>query len=255
MTPRHPGATMPHPCPNLRRARLVGATLATLAAFATAAPIATAGTYTVTGTCGMWDPYVTANSGITVFPACPGLYARNIGGNFTTPSGQGGGWAFRAPAGTWINTFTLQGNMLGTGGWQVAGYLEGGSSAGVNFEGCPGQSCPGAYKYLLNTNYYAAGASGIVMRLRCGPGNCPNNQGTIGYFTLLDASVTLAAPSPPNVALTGGTLLTGGWKSGATQTLVVDANDNSGIQEYRASLNGALSRRVPTSCDFGQKMP
>ena len=131
-----------------------------------------AGTYTVTGTCGLWDPYGTTASGITVYQDCPGLWARNIGGNFTTPSGQGGGWAFRAPAGTWINSFSLQGPMLGTGGWQVAGYLEGGSGPGVNFENCPGSSCPGAYKYL-NNSYYANGASGIVMRLRCGARQLP----------------------------------------------------------------------------------
>src|SRR3954452_19905938 len=104
MSPRPPGATMPNPHTILGLARLAGAILAAFAACASIAPPATAGTYTVTGTCGAWDPYVTPNSGITVYPTCPALIARNIGGNFITPSGQGGGWAFRAPAGTWIDT-------------------------------------------------------------------------------------------------------------------------------------------------------
>src|SRR4051812_23652140 len=245
---------MPHPHPITRRARLAGATLATLAALATAPPHAVAGTYTVTGTCGAWDPYVTPNSGITVFTVCPTLEARNIGGNFTTPAGQGGGWTFHAPAGTWINNFALQGAMLGTRGWQAAGYLEGGATPGLNFEGCPGASCPGAYKDLTGTNYNANGATGIVMRLRCGPGNCPNNEYITGYYTITTASVTLADPSPPNVALTGGSILAPGWTAGL-QSVVVNGNDNSGIQEYRVSLDGTLAARSLEACNYGLKVP
>jgi hypothetical protein len=236
------------------RRTLVAALIAATSAVATVVAPASAGTYTVTGTCGLWEPYNTANSGITVYPECYALWARNVGGAFTTPSGPGGGWVFRAPAGTWIHGFTLQGPMYGTRGWQAAGYYEGGSTPGRDFEACPGPSCPGAYKYLNATNYAGNGASGIVMRLRCGPGNCPNNEGVTGYYTLLYSSITLADPSPPAVALAGGSLLSGGWKAG-TATLEVVAHDNSGIQEYRATLDGALAARTRPQCNYSAAVP
>ena len=236
------------------RRTFLAALIAATSAIATVAVPASAGTYTVTGTCGLWEPYNTQTDRLAVFPECPSMQARNSGGAFTTPAGQGGGWVFRAPAGTWIQGFTLQGPMLGTRGWQAAGYYEGGSTPGRDFEACPGPGCPGAYKYLHSTNYPGNDASGIVMRLRCGPGNCPNNEGVTGYYTLLYSSITLADPSPPAVALAGGSLLSGGWKSG-TQTLVISANDNSGIQEYRATLDGALARRAVMPCNYAAKIP
>ncbi len=214
---------------------------------------AEAGTYTVTGTCGVWEPWTTSG-GIAVFTECPSLWARNAGGAYTTPAGQNGGWVFRAPPGTWINNFTLQGPFMGTQGWQAAGYYEGGITNGRDFEGCPGPTCPGAYRYLIGTNYPGNGATGIVMRLRCGAGSCPNNAGVTGYYTILGSAVTIADPTTPSVSLAGGSLLSGGWKSGV-QTLVVDAQDNTGISEYRASLDGALSRRVLVSCNYGVKVP
>jgi hypothetical protein len=244
---------MPRSLRHSRSARQLAVLIAVACVALAASPLpARAGTYTVAGTCGLWDPFDTGGSGITLYATCPSLWARNVGGNFATGAGGHAGWVFYAPAGTTINGFYLQGPMTGTRGWQATGYLEGGGwSAGV-FENCPGSTCPGAYKYLRGS-YSANGATGIVMRLRCGA-SCPNNEGITGYFTILEASVTLADPSPPGVALAGGSLLAGGWKS-ATHTLVVDANDNSGIQEYRASLDGAMARRVPIACNYGLKVP
>ena len=60
-----------------RRHRLLVAILTLTAILLPAAP-ASAGTYTVAGTCGLWEPYNTANSGITVFPNCHELWARNV---------------------------------------------------------------------------------------------------------------------------------------------------------------------------------
>ncbi|RKQ92962.1 hypothetical protein C8N24_2819 [Solirubrobacter pauli] len=239
------------PLPSFRR--LLLAILALGCTSAVVPHAANAGTYTVSGVCGVWEPYVTPSSGITVYPECPWVRARNIGADGSTPAGQGGGWVFRAPAGTWIDSFTLQGAMLGTRGWQVAGYYEGGSVPGRDFEGCPGASCPGQYRYF-NGNYPGYGASGLVMRLRCGAGGCPNDEGVTGYFYINQSSIRIADPSPPSVGLVGGSLLSGGWKSGV-QTLVVDAQDNTGISEYRASLDGATSRRLPMSCNYGVKVP
>src|SRR3954454_1342799 len=100
---------MPRLLPPDRLARRLVALTAALCLILSVLPhVARAGTYTVTGGCS-WDPFDTGGSGTTVFAICPQLFARNVGGNFSTPVGGNAGWAFHAPAGTWINNFALQG--------------------------------------------------------------------------------------------------------------------------------------------------
>src|SRR5215218_4281931 len=68
------------------------------------ATVAEAGSYTINGTCGLWDPYNVDPAHIAVYGGCGGLIARNAGGNFSTPvNGTGGGWRFVAPGGTGIS--------------------------------------------------------------------------------------------------------------------------------------------------------
>src|SRR3954469_6302195 len=95
------------PCFRALRATIVaaGVTLALVGAPGRAE----AGTYTISGTCGLWEPFSVGASGITAFPNCPELWARNLGGAFSTPPGGAAGWVFHAPAGTWITGFSLQG--------------------------------------------------------------------------------------------------------------------------------------------------
>src|SRR5438876_11408350 len=86
-------------------------TTSTLSAGLALAPTASAGTYTISGTCGLWTSWANDASRISVYPACPELVARNTGGGSTAP-GVGGGWRFDAPAGTAITSVAFQHGLL-----------------------------------------------------------------------------------------------------------------------------------------------
>ena len=91
--------------------------------------------------------------------------------------------------------------------------------------------------------------------MRCGSsGGCPNSGPVSGQIYVHNASVTLSDGSSPGVTLTGGTLLSGGWKGG-TQSVVVDATDNIGIAEASVLVDGVKQGRTPRSCSYGQKVP
>jgi hypothetical protein len=214
-----------------------------------AAP-ANAGTYTVSGTCGLWSPYNADPSHLATYQSCPSLIARMAWGPFSTTSAAPAGWRFDAPAGTAIASASLSGLAFGLNGWQAAVYAEGGN--GLTIVGCPGPSCPGGGT-SIGGSYALSNANAIVTRVRCGASSCSNN-GDYNIINISGASITLVDPSAPGAALTGGSLLSGGWKSG-TQTLVIDGNDNSGVSETRALLDGSRVRAVSRGCDFSQKVP
>jgi hypothetical protein len=176
---------------------------------------------------------------------------RNVGGPFSTVPGVGGGWFFRAPPGTWIEGFRLHGALYGVRGWQATLFSE---TTGTIYENCPGATCPGAAKYLYDVAYPGGGAA-IFIRVRCGSAaGCPNNAGLTGYFRLYPSTFTLADLTLPAVAIAGGSVIGGGWIAG-TRTLAVSGADNTGIAEYRASIDGALVSRAVQSCNYTHKAP
>src|SRR5687767_10276525 len=212
---------------------------------------AQAGTFTVSGTNGLWAPYNNRPDRLAVYPEGHVLNTRNVGGNFSTPQGSEGGWIFDAPAGASIASFTMQGPFLGNDGWQAAVMAAG----QFPVENCPGSTCPGAYKYLFgNVVYSAYGAPSVIVRLRCASGNgCPNS-GFRGYANVYSASVTIADGSAPGVRITGGPLVSGGWRRGV-ESVSYDAGDNVGIKEMRAYLDGAPRASDPRACWYGSKTP
>src|SRR3954462_1424591 len=127
---------MPYPRPPRHRRRLALALAALLALVAVGASPAVAGTYTINGTCGLWDAYNDDPAHIAVYAQCPALTARNVRGNFTTPaSGTGGGWRFTAPPGSGIAAAAISYLSGGHNGWQAAMYEEG--AFGYMFSNCP----------------------------------------------------------------------------------------------------------------------
>ena len=95
--------------------------------------------------------------------------------------------------------------------------------------------CPGAYKYLQRRPLPAATApAAIVMRLRCGAGELPQQR---RRHRLLHAAAPPASRSPTPArppSRSPAARCSAAAGRAARQTLIVDANDNSGIQEYRA---------------------
>jgi hypothetical protein len=228
--------------------RLAGAAAALVL---TIAASASAGTFTVSGTNGLWRAYNNRPDRLAVYPDGATLATRNTFGGFSTPAGSEGGWIFDAPSGTSLSSFTLAGALLGNDGWQAALI-----PAGLPpVENCPGPACPGALQYLWgNVSYGAGGASAIVMRLRCSSTNgCPN-QGYRGFAYVYASTVTIADSTPPGVRITGGPLVSNGWHR-AVGTVAYDASDNVGIKEMRAYLDGAPRASAPRSCNYSSKTP
>ena len=141
---------------NSRRLRRLGLAAAIAAIATLAGPhAANAGTYTVSGTCGLWSPWNWDGSRIAVYAGCPALYARQTYGAFTTPAGVAGGWRFDAPWGTEIQSVTLEGALKGFNGWQAAAYTEGNSAR--TLVDCPGVTCPGGGGSFTTYPTYGAG--------------------------------------------------------------------------------------------------
>jgi hypothetical protein len=111
---------MPYPRAPRHRRRLALALSALLTIAAITAPAAFAGSYTVSGTCGLWEPYNASPAHIAVYGGCgsPGI-VRNAGGNFDTPAGVGGGWRLTAPPGAWLTGATVTVHAIGRNGWQT----------------------------------------------------------------------------------------------------------------------------------------
>ena len=218
---------------NSRRLRRLGLAAAIAAIATLAGPhAANAGTYTVSGTCGLWSPWNWDGSRIAVYAGCPALYARQTYGAFTTPAGVAGGWRFDAPWGTEIQSVTLEGALKGFNGWQAAAYTEGNSAR--TLVDCPGVTCPGGGGSF--TTYPTYGAGAVVLRVRCGASSCSNNADS-NMLYITSARFTLGDWASPAASVVGGSLISGGWKSG-TASVVVAGSDNTGIQETRALIDG-----------------
>jgi hypothetical protein len=213
-----------------------------------------AGTYTVTGTCGLWDAYNSDPAHVSVYGGCGSLVARNVGGNFSSPAtGAAGGWQFVAPPGTGISGAAISYYARGWNGWQSAMYEVGGF--GLTLFNCPGLGCAPGGAELYNWRPFSVGGGyALVARMRCGAaGGCPNTA-LNGDLEIYGATITISDSTPPGVSVTGGTLL-GGWRSGP-QTVSVDASDNVGIKWTRALVDGALARQEPDrACNYGLKVP
>jgi hypothetical protein len=222
--------------------------------FASLGTSAKAGTYSVYGTCGNWTAWNTAPASLAVYPQCPGMIARNVGGAFSSPNNVQGGWYFSAPAGTEISSVSLTGELRGLNGWQTMGYATGGGAPGgsYTFLSCPGWTCQNGVQQLgtipiSHTAY-------LWLQLYCAASSCPNS-GSYGGVTINDVSVGLSDYTYPTVGVTGGSLAAGGWHRG-TEPITVDAEDNAGVKALRAYVDG-LPRAEPLrpDCDYRLLVP
>ncbi len=232
-----------------KSARKRGCWLALMALSCLAIPSpATAGTYTVTQTCGVWDAFNNAPAHIAIYTECPGLVLRNVGGPFNAAAGQEGRWDFNAPPGALIERVFLSGSILGGSGWQATML----TNSGEILENCPGATCAGGGKsYAFNTS--ALNTPRVMLRLRCGADSCPNGHGLRGYLDVRTAWVTITDSSVPALTITGGDLLNG-WRRG-TGTVTFDASDNVGIRLDRILVDGTQRGQILRPCVDGVKIP
>src|SRR5215218_4336228 len=95
---------------------LLPALIATVVALLCAAAPGQAGTYTVSGTCGLWEPYNNNAARMSVYNDGCLLVARNTFGGFSSSQGTQGGWRMTAPPGASIASFWLLASLKGTRG-------------------------------------------------------------------------------------------------------------------------------------------
>ena len=202
-----------------------------------------AGSYTVSGTCGIWSPY--SNNGARMAVYADGcntfLLARNTFGNFTSSQGTEGGWRVIAPPGAAISGLSFFGTLKGTKGWDAALLDSGGTVHAV----CPGgANCAGRNTTELNTGF-GMFAGQVIARVRCYASSCTNTTEASasperGKIVIRGSAVSISDSTMPAVTIVGGSVTSGGWKRG-NQTLTVNASDNVGIRSYEAWADG---RRV-----------
>ena len=236
--------------------RLLLSALAVAGTLATVAP-AHAGTYTVSGTCGLWQPYSNNSARMAVYADGCRLVTRNTYGGFSSPQGTAGGWRMSAPAGAAIAAFSIKADLKGTKGWDAAVFAN-----GLVFAVCPGGvNCVNANRTALNYSYGPLSTDAIVTRVRCYASSCTNTSAgglepERGKLFIYDSTMTVADGSPPAVRIIGGSAATGGWKR-AGQQLVIDASDNVGIRRYEAFIDGrpvGVAPRLDCS-DVGRPVP
>lgn len=238
------------------RAALALVTLLTTLALAAAA---SAGTYTVTGTCSAWTSFNHQPARLAAYPACEHLIARNVIGDFETrPAQAGAGWRFDVPAGTTIQDVKLNAYITGGRSWASEIFIvgSGAQSKVITYMGyCRLQEqCGKGVPYAGPTELNGA----IVAKVLCvDDEGCPNSGTTPrASVDIAGSAVTLSDPSPPGVGIVGGSLSPSGWHGGQRNVLV-SASDNTGIRAARALIDGDArhSTTNPLPCDYGRPVP
>lgn len=239
--------------------RILAVLIATVVALpALAAPVR-AGTYTVSGTCGLWEPYNSNAARMAVYNDGCRLVTRNTFGGFNSPQGTQGGWRMTAPAGATISSFWLLASLKGTRGWDAAVFDNGGFTHAV----CPGGlHCENRNATTLNYGpNLAPGRTQVITRVRCFASSCTNTGDSAesperGRLFIHNSLMTVADFSPPAVRIAGGSAASGGWKR-AIQVLIVDATDNVGIRRYEAYVDGRpVGAAARADCsDIGRVVP
>lgn len=241
----------------MTRTAITSFRLALVALLATAAT-ASAGTYTVEGTCSAWTVFNNQPDRLAAYPECGHLRARNVLGNFSTPRNQAGaGWKFDVPPGTGVRAVELNAYITGGKSWasdiRVIGSDAQGGTYGV-MASCFAQDQCGKGAGL-GTFPDLAGA--VVARVYCADETCPNS-GTKprASIDIAGSKITLFDPSPPSVSIAGGSITGGGWQGGG-RNLSVAASDNSGIRAVRGLIDGdaRFSNTNSLPCDYSHGVP
>jgi hypothetical protein len=230
---------------------LAGALLATLAA-AASPPAANAGAYYVRscfpdGISGIWSRY--RNNGYAdAYAACPegaggnhGLYARNVFTPNPAPAYSAAMLYVNAPPGTYIDALTFEAFVRENRGW-LAGLYDRQHNRWVWCgPGCGTSWIWGQYRLGLSTN-------SLAIMVICAASECPSDSQLVGSISLRNVTMRLQDYVAPSVAITGGTLATGGWKRGV-QSVTVSGSDNVGVRILDVFVDGKPHDHRLESCD------
>src|SRR4029079_11650918 len=179
---------------------------------------------------------------------CPGegIVTRMSGGAEYAPNLVSAVNTLTAPPGT--RTVRLQGDFRchSQNGWYV-GFVDDAPKWAWCGSGCTSFGNYWATDIALNTTWIRA-------QVTCWNGNgCPRSN-QYGILAMRNVVATIRDPTPPSVAITGGSLAAPGWRRG-NQDLTLAASDSTGIRKIALMVDGIDSGTLNGSCDFGRPRP
>ena len=224
---------------------LAAAVSAAALALASAAP-AHAGTYDVKA---CYGPFGNASWGAevsspyaTAYANCPGegIVARMSGaptGN--APYATGARNVFTAPPGTRAIRFQANVNQIAERGW-AAGLVDS-TPRWLWCNSCTTWTPYSHFDVWMNSPQ-------LFAQVTCGnPAGCPR-QRLEGLMAMRDVIVTVEDNIPPGVAITGGSVTAGGWRSGS-QDVQYSAWDSSGIRFVEFIVDGQVRSAYGGRCN------
>ncbi len=216
---------------------------------------ARAGTYVVTACQGdfvnnSWQPFK-SNEHVEAFTSCSGegLTARNSGGYLSVPPWSRGMVYFDAPPGARIVRVSGEANQNSTGRW-----LAGIHDEGLNQWLWCGPGCVSTFDTWAQFDIGNLSTGRIAAVVECGDSPCERQNQVRGRITIRNVSVVVADERPPDVGISGGSLVSGGWKRGV-QSVEVAASDAVGVRETSARLGSSEETRDKHSCDYSHTAP
>lgn len=251
----------------------LSAALLAAAALTIAPQAADAGTYDVLscartsqGVNHAWLPSNDSPVTLRLNQLCPpndeldGLAAFDELGSANTAADRVAKWTVRSPTGTSISRLRAW-RYLGKADdqrWRPAAW----AADGTVIETCEIQidafSCEvGSRRYDAATSFDSSlHTTEVSYGVRCeGSDFCPNGERFHNAFVALyGAEVTITDPSPPTFGNVWGELAVPGWHRGDRQ-IAFAASDNTGVQNTRLRVGGAVRSTVPRSCDYTYTVP
>ena len=158
-------------------------------------------------------------------------------------------WRFTAPGGTTLQSFS--------GTWRCnksAGSR--GSWTLTSPSGSTGTGTCVASGFTPVSRSLSAGATVFELSAIFSPCHTsdPGCQGHWVEAALAESRVVVRDATLPTSTITGGTVLTGGWRRGI-QSVTYDASDNAGVKSVALNVDGANRGTKPYDCDYTRPLP
>ena len=193
--------------------------------------------WTAWRTDGFVDAYSQCPSTVNGAPT-EGMVARNTGGPGTVPFFAHARLTFEAPHGAQIIQVRGLSKQNSTGGWEAGLHDEVANRWAMC---CSTLGTWQPFTVQLSTTKVAA----LAM---CNRRPSCSRDGLHGYVGLRDVTVTVADDGPPNIAISGGPLVAGGWRR-EVQAVTTNASDSVGIRRVRVLVDGRARGGVQHPCD------
>jgi hypothetical protein len=154
---------------------------------------------------------------------------------------QNGAFTFYPPAGTNVARMQYDHGFCSRGEYYAGLWTPTENWTHASTDGC-GTLLPSPWTLDLH------GAPYVKVMTACAKSSCTLTS-PVAYAAIRNVRVWVNDPTPPSVALVGGTISTSGWQRGV-RTAVVSASDSAGVREADVFVDGLRGSAYTSSCDF-----